>query len=191
MFPGASRPSREGSHVTRSDLGALREKYEEMLRLRLEPSRGDPRRAMAALASRFPGSLREIDELPLETIAARVRELRASEHGAPPARWMEATHLFHAWTRGALCAKKWLAGRKAIDAELRATFEREAAALCWGDDAIAWRDALERLASPPRGRVTELVYERMGAHLGVSADRSADARLRAIAPRAAPEDELS
>jgi hypothetical protein len=154
--------------VTRSELTLLREKYEEMLRLRLEPSGGDPRRAMAALASRFPGALREIDELPLETIALRVREIRASEAGAPATRWMEATHLFHVLTRGALCAKRWLAGRKEIDDDVRAAFDRDAEGLCWGDDARSWRADLSRLASPPRGRVTELVYERMSALLGVT-----------------------
>jgi hypothetical protein len=158
--------------VTRSDLAALREKYEEMLRLRLESSGADPRRAMAALASQFPGALREIDELPLETIAARVTDLRASERGGPVARWMEATHLFHALTRGALCAKKWLAGRKDVGEEVRREFDREVGSLCWVDDARAWQADLARVASPPRGRVTELVYERMGAVLGVSPDEA-------------------
>jgi hypothetical protein len=158
--------------VTRSDLGALREKYEEMLRLRLEPSGGDPRRAMAALASRFPGALREIDDLPLETIAERVRELRASEAGAPAALWMEAAHAFHTLTRGALCAKKWLAGRKEVGDELFIAFDREVTQLCWGDDARSWRAQLARVASPPRGRVTELVYERMSLLLGVPAEEA-------------------
>ncbi len=154
--------------MIRAHVTELREKYEEMLRLRVEPSGGDPRRAMAALASKFPGALREIDELPLETIIARVDELRASEAGAPEARWMEATHLFHALTRGALCAKRWLMGRKEIDDTIRAAFDREAGTLCWADDARSWGGELARLANPPRGRVTELVYERMGEQLGVS-----------------------
>jgi hypothetical protein len=158
--------------MTRADLIALREKYEEMLRLRLERSGADPRRAMAALASRFPGALREIDELPLETIASRLSELRATEGGAPASPWMEALHLFHSLTRGALCAKRWLAGRKDVGDEVRAAFEREATALCWGDDARAWGNDLSRLASPPRGRVTELVYERMSAQLGVTPDEA-------------------
>jgi hypothetical protein len=169
----------EARNVTRSDLIALREKYEEMLRLRLDPSGVDPRRAMATLASRFPGALREIDELPLETIAARVTELRESENGAPAAQWMVATHLFHSMTRGALCAKRWLAGRKAIDDEARAAFDRDASAFCWEDDARGWRSELARLAAPPRGRVTELVYERMGESLGVS---PREARLLVFGP---------
>jgi hypothetical protein len=160
------------SKVTRSDLTALREKYEEMLRLRLEPTGEDPRRAMAALASQFPGALREIDDLSLEAIETRLREIRASEGGAPSATWMEATHLFHSLMRGALCAKRWLAGRKTIDDEVRAAFDREAATLCWGDDARDWRADLARLAAPPRGRVTDLVYERMSQLLGISSDEA-------------------
>ncbi len=160
--------------MTRTDLAALREKYEEMLRLRVETSGADPRRAMAALASRFPGSLREIDELPLDMIASRVTELRACEDGdgSPTARWMEAAHAFHALTRGALCAKKWLAGRKDIDYAVLAAFDREVGTLCWADEARSWREDLERLATPPRGRVTELVYERMGALFQISIDEA-------------------
>jgi hypothetical protein len=152
-------------------LTALRRKYEEMLRLRLAADAGDigdPRRAMAALASQFPGALREIDDLPLETIRARIRDLAQCERGVPVTPWMEATHLFHALTRGALCAKKWLAGRKAIDAATREAFDREAGSLCFAGDALPWRDDLARLASPPRGRVTELVYERIGAALAIT-----------------------
>jgi hypothetical protein len=159
--------------VTRTDLAALREKYAEMLRLRADASGSDPRRAMARLASRFPGSLREIDDLPLEAIASRLSQLEACERGgAVPARWMEASHAFHALTRGALCAKRWLAGRRQVDDDVRAAFDREVSTLCWADDARAWRADLERLAAPPRGRVTELVYERMGAALEVSAEEA-------------------
>jgi len=159
--------------VTRTELAALRGKYEEMLRLRLAADAGtpgDPRRAMAALASEFPGSLREIDDLSLDAIRERASELRAAEDGGKVATWMTATHLFHALTRGALCAKKWLSGRKSVDASTLEAFDREADALCWSAEARAWRDDLVRLASPPRGRVTELVYARVGAMLDVSAE---------------------
>ena len=160
--------------MTRDDLTALRAKYEEMLRLRLDGSGADPRRAMAALASRFPGALREIDELPLDALRARANDLRAAEDGGPVALWMEATHLFHTLTRGALCAKRWLAGRKTVDPEVRSAFDREAGAFCWADEARAWGDHLAGLANPPRGRVTDLVYEQMSARLGISGE---DARL--------------
>ncbi len=159
--------------MTRTDLAELRSKYEEMLRLRLAAdagASGDPRRAMAALASQFPGALREIDDLPLDAIRERASELRAAEDGGKIAPWMTATHLFHTLTRGALCAKRWLAGRKSIDAAMLEAFDREADALCWTDDARAWRNDLVTLASPPRGRVTELVYARVGALLDMSSE---------------------
>ena len=63
------------------DLTDLRAKYEEILRLRLLHGTGDepdPRRAMAALAGRFPGALRELDDLPLPEIRARIEALRAA-----------------------------------------------------------------------------------------------------------------
>src|SRR5207237_10173738 len=111
---------------------------------------------------------------PMDAIRARIDDLRAAEDAGRPAPWMEATHLFHALTRGALCAKKWLADRQlrrpdAIDAEARATFERDAGSLCWGAAALAWRGDLARLASPPRGRVTDLVYARMAVALETTA----------------------
>lgn len=158
-------------NVTQTELAALRGKYEEMLRLRLQADAGvpgDPRRAMAALASEFPGALREIDDLPLDAIRERLRALREAESGGPIATWMTATYLFHALTRGALCAKRWLGGRKSIDVSTLAAFDDAANAFCWSDDARTWRDDLGRLASPPRGRVTELVYRRVGQTLGIS-----------------------
>lgn len=154
------------------DLAELRTKYEEMLRLREahaagDPSDADPRRAMAALAAQFPGALREIDELPMEEIRARIDALRAAENGGAAPAWMGATALFHSLTRGALCAKRWLAGRKVIDASTRDAFEREASRLCYAEEARAWSSELHRIAAPPQGRVTELVYERIAAALAV------------------------
>src|SRR5437016_9436345 len=72
------------SHPDRAGLAALRAKYEEMLRLRVAHdagTEGDPREAMAALASQFPGALREIDDPPISEIRARVDALRAAEAG--------------------------------------------------------------------------------------------------------------
>jgi hypothetical protein len=156
---------------TRDDLARLRAKYEEMLRLRLADPEHDPRRALVALAGEFPGALREIDDLPLDEIRARVAALaRAEDDASALLPWMRAVWRFHVLTRGALCAKKWLGGRKAIDREAESAFAKERAALCWGEDAAAWQDDLARLASPPRGRVTDLVFARLAAELAVDED---------------------
>jgi hypothetical protein len=152
----------------------LRAKYEEILRLRrlhLSPDEPDPRAAMAKLAQEFPGALREVDALPLDDIVARLAALaRVADEGAPPAPWMIASARYHALTRGALCAKSWLAGRKDVTEETRDAFTREAGALCWAADAREWTRDLARVAEPPRGRVTDLVFARIAAELGVTED---------------------
>lgn len=143
-----------------------------MLRLRELHGRDDepePRADMVALASRFPGALREIDELPIDELRRRIDELTAALADASRVTaWMTAQMRFHALTRGALCAKRWLAGRKQVDAGVIAAFERASAELCWPDDARAWADDLARIAAPPRGRVTDLVFERIAAELSIS-----------------------
>jgi hypothetical protein len=158
---------------TRADLARLRDKYERMLKLRhdhmadTEPP--DVRAHLKRLAEEFPGALREIDELPVEELRRRIDALAEAERDAGSiAPWMTATHLYHALTRGALCAKKWLAGRKIVGASERAAFESEAGALCYAEDARAWAEDLSHIAAPPRGRLTELVFARMAQAMGVS-----------------------
>jgi hypothetical protein len=166
----AARPAQRLSPVDRvspSDILELRGKYEEMLRMRLfdesHPG-GDPRREMAALASRFPGALRELDEAPLERIRSRLAALsECVDTGEPPEPWMCATALFHRLTRGALAAKRWLGGRKDPDVI--------AGVLSWlegfpeADDARVWADDLALVACPPRGKLSELVFERVATAL--------------------------
>jgi hypothetical protein len=170
--------------VADSDLSALRRKYQEIIRLReqalLEPTR-DPRREMVALADEFPGALREADELPMEELHQRLGALTAAESGAGSiALWMTAMTRFHALTRGALCAKKWLAGRKTVDDRLVRAFQDAMGTVGYAADAEAWRNDLARLASPPNGRVTELVFERMSTELGLTTEQ---VRLLVFAPR--------
>src|ERR1700730_14264997 len=109
--------------ASREALQDLRSKYATMLAMRLAHDAGgedeaDVRRRLARLASRFPGALREIDDLDLDEIRRRLGALDAVLEGRGEVEpWMEAIVLFHALARGALCAKRWLAGRKRVDAE--------------------------------------------------------------------------
>ncbi|RZK89059.1 MAG: hypothetical protein EOO66_16775, partial [Methylobacterium sp.] len=105
----------------------LRGKYAEMLRLRRGDRDGsivDPRPAMAALAARWPGALREIDQVALDELERRERHLGAVVGGEPPEAWAVAMDAYHRQLRGALGAKRWLAGRRQIDDELVARFGR-------------------------------------------------------------------
>jgi hypothetical protein len=153
----------------------LHAKYVEMLAMRLEDgSPGDDeatvRARMAKLASRFPGALREVDELELDVIRDRIARLEvALTDGARVERWMVAVALFHSLTRGALSAKRWLGGRKTVAPGLVLAYVAEiTAAGAVSASALAWVDDLDRIASPPRGRITDLVYARIAQALETS-----------------------
>jgi hypothetical protein len=68
--------------------------------------------------------------------------------------------------RGALCAKGWLAGRKRVDTGVEQLFTNALPGLRFPNDAEVWQEELARLASPPDGRVSSLVFERIAADLG-------------------------
>jgi hypothetical protein len=175
---------------TRDTLEQLRAKYAEMLSMRLAHETGleseaRARKRMAELAARFPGALREIDELELAVIRERIRRLDAALHGQSTVEpWMEAVGLFHALARGALQAKRWLAGRKTVDAATILEYEsdvgdmpeqggglvapRAAADESARGDRLAWRSELARIAAPPRGRIMDLVFARVAKALGTT-----------------------
>jgi hypothetical protein len=160
--------------LARAVIEELRAKYVEMLVMRAEHASGVEdadavRPRMAELAARFPGALREIDDLELDEIRARVSALDEVLGGRrEPDPWMEAVARFHALARGALCAKRWLAGRKRVDASVQAAFEEAVSRMAFPDDARGWAPDLARIASPPRGRVTDLVFARLARELGKS-----------------------
>ena len=149
--------------------GALLEKYADMLRLRRGDRDGsiiDPRPAMGALAARFPGALREIDQLALEELERRHEHLLRVVAGDPPQAWAVAMAGYHRWLRGALGAKRWLAGRRGVTEALVARFVSEAPGLVHGDELLVWSDALGELAAPPGGRLLPLVLARLAVDTG-------------------------
>jgi hypothetical protein len=169
-----------------TDLRALRDKYEQMLRLRQLHARAkeepdfvepDPRPAMAALARRYPGALREVDELPMADIERRIAELEAAELDASRiATWMTAQAEFHRLARGALAVKRWLAGRTPTP-EIDEAFATALLTMPEREDARAWADDLAALAKPPRGRVMDLVYAKLAVALDVDVRAARDAVL--------------
>ena len=171
--------------ATRDTLEQLRRKYGEMLSMRLAHDAGTEtaaraRERMAELASRFPGALREIDDLELSVIRDRITRLDATLRGeAEVERWMEAVGLFHALARGALRAKRWLAGRKTVDPATLLEYESDAARVddpagppatdaTLAADALAWAGELAHIAAPPRGRIMDLVFARVARTLGTT-----------------------
>jgi len=166
------------SRVCSSDLQALQRKYVRMLDLRNLHLRGredatfvepDPRPAMSELAREFPGSLRELDRLPLERIRARLIALEcavADEVRIEP--WMRAQTQFHRHTRGVIAAKRWLSGRRHITAPVQKQFIAEIARFPHGVDALPFVHDLARIADPPGGRLMNLVFARLAESLGAS-----------------------
>jgi hypothetical protein len=156
-----------------ASLEQLRLKYVEMLAMRLDYDAGQrdariARRRMGQLAAVFPGSLREIDELELSEIQRRIDALGAVLRGEQKVeRWMEAVALFHAFARGALCAKRWLGGRKSVDTDTARAFSAAIESLPFPEDARVWQDDLPSIASPPRGRLTDIVFLRVASALGL------------------------
>jgi hypothetical protein len=138
-------------------LDDLRAKYIEMLSMRLDhdggkESPGKARRRMVRLAAAFPGSLREIDDLELDEIRSRIKALDAVLQGRQRVEeWMEAIAAFHSLARGALCAKRWLQGRKRLDLDAKGAYLSALRTLPFPEDALSWADDLERIASPTGG----------------------------------------
>ncbi|MFO0676375.1 MAG: hypothetical protein U0169_07565 [Polyangiaceae bacterium] len=156
--------------VTHEDLRALGEKYREILALREEHASSRdrsganlpvdaPRERLRALSERFPGALRELDALPLETVRARIELVdgwaetvaRDPSRGALVPAWVNVVVTFHRLMRGLLCLKRKY-GADDDDAP-------EPSGLC-GDESFA-RTRMESMAvirRPPRGRLTDLAF---------------------------------
>jgi hypothetical protein len=172
--------------VTAEELEELRAKYAEMLAMRLEHDR---RRAqaphaeanfsrareetprLARLAARYPGALREMDDLELDEIRRRIAALeRAIRDECAVEPWMAAIVRFHILGRGALCAKRWLRGQKEVDVGTARAFEAALASgtLLNAEEASHWASELTGVARPPGGKLSYLILSRVAQELGIS-----------------------
>lgn len=146
--------------MTPAQLAELIAKYETLVELRrtraeamargwnafpLE-ARPGRRRTMQALAARFPGSLRELDDASLEALSHRLVALRLAALGADCQPWMPACSLFHEGLREALAAR------------------RGAPSPFWSE-----RESLQRqLARPPTGRLLDVVWTAVAETLRIT-----------------------
>ena len=154
----------------RHDLVALREKYAEMHRLRVESSEDaaagrahhPSRDRLKALSHRFPGALAEIDRISMNLLEERLAALDSllsapSPDDLPP--WVRGWILVHRGLRGALGVKAWLAGARAVDAGMLGRFDAALPTLPFPEDARPWRERLAEVASPPNGRLVDVVFD--------------------------------
>jgi hypothetical protein len=151
----------------------LRDKYREMKALRVEHARGepaDPRPRLRALAQRFPGALRELDELPMELIEARLRALDEALAAGPPFSsrpWIALQAGYHALMRAALRVKRLSRGRRG--AALEAVLQELSGAAHAGalDEPPLDRAAVALILDPPGGRLGPWVLSEVARREGV------------------------
>lgn len=155
-------PTLPHARVTRDDL--LR-KYRALQALRATADAPDVA-ALRALAAEFPGALRELDAMPAAELDARAVALEgcASLDDAPP--WAAPVAGYHGLMRVALALKPWLARRTVDDAgcEALGRVARD------GDGEALGGAFVRAVRAPPRGRLNVVVFERLGARLGVAPD---------------------
>jgi hypothetical protein len=152
----------------------LREKYALMLEMRREdalrfarPSgEVDPRARMRTLAARFPGALREIDELPLDRIESRIAALDVALRGGDVPRWARTLGAYHGWMRAALAIKRRFGRTRAVDDASRWLQAHHRAGP--GDPPVEVfdRQTLAAILRPPRGRLSGWILHRVAEDLG-------------------------
>jgi hypothetical protein len=147
--------------LTSQVLYGLINKYERLLRLRTEPSDVPPTAELRSLARQFPGSLRELDRVPLETLTARLRALESVLHaGGALEPWMPMQASYHGYMRATLRIKRWARAWPADPTEalllLAAKYTPAA-----DEPPVSYFDAeqLALIRKPPGGRLNPLVLE--------------------------------
>lgn len=141
--------------MTQAQLAALARKYRRMAELRraraASPTFDPP---LGGLAEEFPGALRELDALPLKVIEARLSALCAASESGTCEPWMQWMAAYHELLRAALVAKRLLAGRRELSAELATVI---AAAVHAHTGVELSEPFLAAVARPPGGRMTQLI----------------------------------
>lgn len=166
--------------VTPEMIASLRGKYREIKRLRDEHAAHasgpgvlgearDPKRDMAALARRFPGALRELDELPMAVVEARLAALDLAIAASTVPQWAALQLGYHGTFRAVLRIKR-SAGRLRDLSALEAALDDLRAQA--HDDEPIWADldprSLASIVRPAGGRLHPWVLAHVARIFGVS-----------------------
>lgn len=153
-------------------LRALREKYVAMLAMRREHTLGeveDPRDRMRSLAARFPGALREIDELPLDHIESRIVAIDLALDGGEVPRWARTLGAYHGWMRAALAIKRRFGRTRALDDAARWLVAHHQPGPGDPPSEAFDRETVAAILRPPGGRLSGWILLRIAGELGVDA----------------------
>jgi hypothetical protein len=153
-------------------LTALRAKYLAIRELRAAAAIA-PRARLAELARAFPGALRELDQLPIDHVEARLRAIDdALAEGDEPELWMRLQVGYHGFMRAVLRIRRLSRGRplEILDAGHELLLLRYVPA---ADEPPAERfdlEALRVIRRPPGGRLNPWVFNEVAREHGVSPD---------------------
>jgi hypothetical protein len=166
--------------LTPQVLYGLVDKYERLLRLRTVPTALPPRDELRSLARQFPGSLRELDRLPLETLEARLTAVRrVVAEGSEPEAWMRIQVSYHGYMRATLRVKRWSRGWPIEPAAALLAFTAKYVPAA-DEPGLAFFDAdvITIIRKPPAGRLNPFVLEAVARLHEVTAADVADALLQ-------------
>lgn len=144
------------------ELSALARKYRKLQALRLEHERTGrvaEKEALRALASEFPGALRELDRMPLDEIERRALALEKAIEGAPVEPWMQWLVAYHGLLRAAFFVKaEWAKGIEGEEelakrASLHARIEVD-------------RAFVQKVTNPAGGRLSRVVLDEVAQRFG-------------------------
>jgi hypothetical protein len=168
-------------------LRALHGKYVRLHALRVSAAPAHAERVrpeLAELARTYPGALRELDRLPLETIAARLAAIDAVlANASEPAQWMRLQLAYHGFMRAVLRLRRGLlayAQPLEVASVVLAVLDYQPAL----DEPPSARfdlGALQLIKKPPHGRLNPWVLAQVAADHGVSVAVVHDALFAAAA----------
>jgi hypothetical protein len=150
-------------------LAGLARKYAALVELRRRRDAGGDAAGgggLRALATDFPGCLRELDTLGLAELERRARAATAAVAGDPPEPWMDWIAAYHALLRGALAIRDPARAPPPRDDVAALLAVARAAA---GGAALIDASFVADVLAPPGGRVGVVVLRALAAHFGVPA----------------------
>jgi hypothetical protein len=165
----------QASALHPSLLGALQNKYQTLVALRVQDTpEAVPRATFTALSAQFPGSLRELDRLPLPVLQWRLTALAAVAAGTAPIQpWMQLQSGYHGYMRAALRIRRgllkdpWRVGEPAARC-----LERMGYVAALDEPGITRVDVgmISVIGKPPGGRLNPWVQRWVARDLGAQPD---------------------
>lgn len=156
--------------LRRPGVPGLEAKYRCILALREQVGAGMDGQAsrpiLVALARRFPGSLRELDQRSLPDLHSRLALVLTLPESQTLPMWVRAQLHYHGFVHAALRLRPLLRGSDVDFAQVLAAYRPELDEPAAPSLDVAW---LSGMARPREGRINYLAYEFVASQLGCSA----------------------